>query len=101
MFTAENALKIAQETFDGLVKSETLETAVEATDETILLGKNSVLDSIGFITFLTDYEDRLQLAMDKECYLDFNEIIENNTGKLSLSVGILVQYAVKLVNDES
>lgn len=100
MFTTENALKLAQETFDGLVKSETLETAVEATDETVLLGKNSVLDSIGFITFLTDYEDRLQLAMDKEYYLDFNKIIENNTGKLSLSVGTLVQYTAKLVNDE-
>lgn len=101
MFTAQDALRLVQESFDGLAKAGTLEEGMEVSDETVLLGAKAALDSIAFVTFLTDFEDRLQRAASKECYLKFHEISDFDVKNPSITVKALVRYTVKLVNETS
>lgn len=62
----------------------------------ILLGVGSPLDSIGFVVFVTDLEERISNETNKDLYLVLNEINEFNINQPHLSVASLAKYIVKL-----
>ena len=66
------------------------------TGDTVLLGTGSPLDSIAFVTFVTDVEERLGRETDQELYFDLTDIHEFNTEAASLSADTLARYLVKL-----
>ena len=101
MFTQEDALQLIQDSMDSLIRSGTIETEkVKVTHETVLLGEGALLDSIGFVTFVTDMEDRMEEKTGHECYLVLNEIGEFNINSPSLKAGVLSRYLVKLAQEE-
>ena len=59
MIKAERELEIIQESVESLIRSGVIETAFEVANNTVLLGMGSPLDSLGFVTFITDLEERL------------------------------------------
>ena len=101
MLTEEEALQLIQDSMDSLARSGTItETEAEITEETVLLGSDALLlDSIGFVTFITDMEDRMEQKTNLECYLVLNEIDEFNISNPNLTVKVLMKYLVKLVQD--
>ena len=99
MLDQNSAIEIMKESIDSLARSGTIKNLIELSPLTQLLGPNSPLDSLGFVTFVTDLEDRMQVKLNRECYLSFNEIIEFNVNSPSLTVDILAQYLVKLAAD--
>ncbi len=100
MITQEEAFQLIQDSIDSLVRSGTLETGeLKVTGETVLLGSDSVFDSIAFVTFVTDVEDRMEQKTGHECYLVLNEISEFNLNSPNLTVTVLAQYLVKLATD--
>ena len=101
MFTQEDALQLIQDSMDSLIRSGTIETGkVKVTHETVLLGEGALLDSIGFVTFVTDMEDRMEEKTGHECYLVLNEIGEFNINSPSLKAEVLSRYLVKLAQEE-
>jgi hypothetical protein len=101
MFTQEDALQLIQDSMDSLIRSGTIETEkVKVTHETVLLGEGALLDSIGFVTFVTDMEDRMEEKTGHECYLVLNEIGEFNINSPSLKAEVLSRYLVKLAQEE-
>jgi hypothetical protein len=60
------------------------------------LGIGSPLDSIGFVAFVTELEERIIEETKKDVYLVLNEINEFNINKPQLTVDALAQYLVKL-----
>lgn len=92
MITNENAYKLIIECIDSLVRSGSLDPITEVSKETVILGGGSVMDSIGFVTFITEVEDRIQSDTGKEFYLVLNEIDAFNINNPNLTIGILSQY---------
>jgi len=95
--TKERALQLIIESFEKLKKIGMVVEDVPLNNETVLLGGASSLDSIGFVTFLTDLEERIiKETHYEDLYLVLNEISEFNIDKPELSAEVLAQYIVKL-----
>jgi acyl carrier protein len=99
MFDQNSAFSMLQESLDSLARSGTIKQPIKIQPTTQLLGPESSLDSLGFVTFVTDIEDRMQLKLDKECYLVLNEIAQFNVNSPSLTADVLTRYMVKLAAD--
>jgi acyl carrier protein len=97
MLTKDQAIEIMQQVFDNLCISGVVEEDnVKITEDTFLLGKDSKLDSIAFVTFITDLEDRASVIVNKEVNLIIDEIHEINKDQTALTVGTLASYLVKI-----
>ena len=90
------AIKLMQESFDSLQRSGILEGAILVTSDTVILGTGSFLNSLGFVTFISDMEERVSAVTGQEHYLVLTEIHEFNADKAFLSVGTLAQYIEKI-----
>ena len=90
------AIKLMQESFDSLQRSGILEGAIVVNSDTVILGTGSFLNSLGFVTFISDMEERVSAVTGQEHYLVLTEIHEFNADKAFLSVGTLAQYIEKI-----
>ncbi len=96
--TKDRALQLIKEVFDSLGEENLLDEAVIVNSDTFLLGNNSPLDSVGFVTFITDLEERLiQETNNDEIYLVLDKIDDFNTNECVLSVDMLARHIVKLI----
>ena len=89
--------KAIQDSFDSLYNSEMISEKVEVTDDTVIIGRASVLDSIAFITLFSELEDRLSEASGKEIFLVLGDIHEFNSDKSSLGVNVLTDYILTII----
>lgn len=99
MFNQDMAMKLIRDSFESLTRSGTITEKVDVLPSTVVLGHGSPLDSIGFVTFVTEFEDRLQETTKKECYLVLSDINDFNINNPALTADVLSRYAVKLVNE--
>jgi hypothetical protein len=99
MLDQNSALALLQDSLDSLVRSGTIDQPIKIQLTTQLLGPESSLDSMGFVTFITDIEDRLEARLNKECYLVLNEISQFDINSPNLTVDVLARYIVKLACD--
>ncbi len=100
--TKDRVLQLIKEVFDSLGEEKLLDEAVIVNSDTFLLGNNSPLDSVGFVTFITDLEERLiQETNNDEIYLVLDKIDDFNTNNHVLSVDMLARHIVKLIEEEN
>jgi len=92
----QSALQLMQETFDSMQRSGMLEDAIIVNSDTVILGSGSSLDSLGFVTFISDLEERVSDKANQEHYLILTDIHDFNTEQSFLSVGTLAQYVAKI-----
>ena len=77
-----------------------IETAFEVANTTVLLGMGSQLDSLGFVTFITDLEERLiDETGNDDLYFTLDDIEGFNMDNPNLTVGIFVDYMTCLTKD--
>lgn len=86
-----------REAIAGLHRSGILETDVNVTPGTVLLGEGSPLDSLSFVTLMSDIEERLSAQTGREVFLLFDEIHEFNPDKSSLTVATLAAFMDRLL----
>lgn len=91
--------QLIQEAFNGLEDGGILENHVDITNDTVLIGPNTVLDSIGFVTLFMDLEERLSEITEKEIYLLIDQIHEFNPEDTYLTVEVLVNYIENMVTE--
>lgn len=101
MLSQSDALNLIRDSLDSLERSGSLEQKIHVQEQTVLLGSGSSLDSLGFVTFITDLEDRLQQETQQEHYLVLTEISQFNINSPSLTVGALANYIVQLTRGNS
>ena len=99
MYDQNSAFSMLQESLDSLARSGTINHIIKIQPTTQFLGSESMLDSMGFVTFITDIEDRMHAMLGKECYLVLNEIAQFNVNSPSLTAEVLARYIVKLAAD--
>lgn len=90
------ALELIQETLDGLQRSRVLNDAVILSHDTVLLGAGSPLDSLAFVTMITELEDRLAGTMNRDIYLSFDQISADRPDLDHLSAATLADYITRV-----
>ncbi len=94
--TEQRAMELITAAFAKLKNNGMLARDAAISAGSILLGVGSPLDSIGFVVFVTDLEERISNEAKKDLYLVLNEINEFNINQPHLSVAALAKYIVKL-----
>lgn len=98
--TKDRAFQLIIEVFNSLDKEVLPDGPVIVNSDTLLLGNNSPLDSIGFVTFITALEERLiQETNNDDIYLVLDEIGDFNANNPVLSVDTLARHIVKLIEE--
>ena len=98
----EKAMEIIADVFESLFRTESIESKVDVNKETVVLGPGSPLDSMGFVTFITELEDRLIDETDDDIYLIINDIHEFNIASYTdqfLAVGVVAEFIEKLTEE--
>jgi len=98
MMSKEEALALMQETLDSLTRSGTLKGEVKADPDTILMGTgaDASLDSLGFVTFIMELEDRLSDAADGDLAIVLTDIDGFDINSPILTAGVLADHLSKL-----
>jgi len=91
--------QIIQDSFDSLHNSAMIPDKIVIGDDTVIIGRDSVLDSISFITLFSELEDRLSEETGKEIFLVLGEIHEFNQDKNVLTVSVLSNYIMNLLDN--
>ena len=94
--TRNDAVKMMSEVLEGLRRSEMAEAGVPLDESTVLIGPGSVLDSVGFVTFVAEMEDRLNTDRAEPIELILTDIWEFKSENPSLTAGILADYCARL-----
>lgn len=81
-----------QDSLDSLQRSGLIKERIEVHADTVILGARSALDSLGFVTFISDLEERVSSESGKEQYLVLGEIHSLNADQTFLSADILGEY---------
>ena len=89
--------KIVMDTLKDLQKKKVITKNLKISDNSVLLGDNSILDSIGFVTFLTNCEESFQKNFKKNFIIKMNEIHDLNQGKHFLKLIDFVKAVDKLI----
>jgi acyl carrier protein len=87
---------LMQESFDSMQRSGMIDTAITVTPDTVILGTGSTLDSLGFVTFISDLEERVSVSTGKEYFLILSDIHDANSDQAYLSAEALACYIEQL-----
>ena len=94
--TQKHAMELITASLEKLKKNDMLSKDVEVSDGLVLLGVGSPLDSIDFVVFTTDLEERISNEKKEDFYLVLSDIREFNISRPLLSVAALAEYIVQL-----
>lgn len=90
--TSTHAMQLMQDTFASMQRSGMLQERIIIHPETVILGVGSTLDSLGFVTFISDLEERVSEAANTEVFLVLTEIHDFNADQAVLSASVLARY---------
>lgn len=93
---AAKVLEFMQDTFDSMQRSGMIDQPVVVTADTVILGSGSSLDSLGFVTFISDVEERTSAETGQEYYFILTDIHQFNAEQSFLSAGTLAEYIVRI-----
>lgn len=94
--TYEQAISLIQESLESLQSCGVIAEHIEISSDTVILGSGSELDSLGFVTFISDLEERLCDATNEDIYLVLDEIGDFNINNPFLSAGNIAKYVETL-----
>lgn len=90
--TQEQILVVMQQVFDSMKSSGMIDGDHQLGRESIILGVGSNLDSLGFVTFISDLEERISDVAGKEIYMILTDIHEFNKDHSVLSAATMAAY---------
>jgi acyl carrier protein len=89
-------MELIQESVLSLRRAGLLEHDLAVDENTVLLGMGSELDSVSFVTLISDLEDRLSRETGRDQFLVLDELHDFNGEEPSLSVRTLAPYLVEI-----
>lgn len=94
--TYEKVYELICETLRSLQRSSVVDASMEISAEAVILGTGSGLDSLGFVSFISELEERLSVKAGEEIYLVLDDILEFNADSSRFTVDTLTRFIVKL-----
>lgn len=95
--TKEEIIAIMAQSARELQETGLIQEKFEIHAGSVVFGEESPLDSIGFVTFVTDVEERLVAATNKDIAVALLDIENFDESTPVLSVDKLADYLVRLV----
>lgn len=99
MSNYETAIKVIHETIEGLQESGVVDLETPFSEDLVILGSKSEFDSLGFVTFISDLEERVSVVADKDIFLVLDDIGEFNMNNPSLTIKTLAFYVAGLLGE--
>ena len=96
MVDKASILALLRESVQSLRRSGIIDVDMDVQPGTVLLGTGSSLDSMGFVTFVTDVEERLNRVTGKDLYIVLTELEELYPGETQLTASMFADYLVQL-----
>jgi hypothetical protein len=96
----EKALIIMQESLYGMQRSGLIKGKVVVDESTVLLGSDLILDSLGFVTFISDIEERITIETGQDYFIVLSDIHAEGDNEVTLTTGVLALYIEKLTEDQ-
>ena len=101
MLTYAIAVNVIRDTFESLQRSSIISSDISFSENMVVLGSDSELDSLGFVTFISDLEERISNEDDKDVFLVLDDISDFNMNNPSLTVKALALYIAGLTKTEA
>ena len=98
MLDTSQALQIMQSSIDNLFEAGMLDQKVIVLLETPLFGEGSTLDSMGFVTFVTEVEERVIEVVKKDIFIVLSDIEELYPNEPVLSASMFSSYLQSIAN---
>lgn len=92
---------IIQESLDLLHESGLIESKILADSNQMLFGLDSPLDSMGFVNFMTDLEDRLTKRNKRDIFIVLSDLDDMFPNEKSLTIDMLTRYINKLLKSNA
>ena len=96
MNDSSKSLSLIRDTFESLQCAGIISPEITFSEDLVLLGNSSKLDSLGFVTFISDLEERVSADAGKDHYLILTDIQDANADQAFLSAGALAAYIEKI-----
>lgn len=101
MITEQKVRQIIHESLQKIFDSRIVPEEFSVNDDTALIGMGGNLDSVAFVVFATDVEERLEDEIGREFILKLQEIHDLNEGKNALIVGDMARLVTKIINQNT
>jgi acyl carrier protein len=98
MISRSDALHMIQQTLTSLHDSGMLEKEVTVQDSTPLMGTGTSLDSLAFVNFITELEDRLNSETSRDNLLLVTEVAGWDGSCVALTAGALAEYISRVTS---
>ena len=92
MINIKQALGLMQDSVNSMQRSGMTVGSILISPDTVILGAGSFLDSLGFVTFISDMEERVSAVSGKDHYFILTDIQDTNSDQAFLSAGALAAY---------
>ncbi len=98
MITEQKIREIITASLQKVFDSKIVPKEFPINDDTALIGMGGNLDSVAFVTFVTDVEERIEEEIGREFILKLQEIHDLNEDKNALIVGDMARLVTKIIN---
>jgi acyl carrier protein len=95
------AFEMIQDSLNDMQQARVLDAEVELQDDTVLLGSGSPLDSLAFVTLISELESRLAGATNRDIYLSFDQISAERPELDRLSAATLADYMSQVAQESA
>jgi acyl carrier protein len=95
----QDALQFIDRSVNNLRQSGVVEKDLSIDETTALFGSQAAFDSLEFVALISEVEEQLARAVDRDVYLLVDEIHQfGGEGRTSLSAGMLAEYIAHLTD---
>jgi acyl carrier protein len=98
VISEQRALELMQDSLTGLRRAGMIDREVKVEGDTPLLGTGSQLDSMAFVTFVSDLEDRIGRETGDEVFIVLDEVHDFNADNPYLAAATLAGYIQRLTS---
>lgn len=98
MIAEQKVRDIISESLQKVFDSKIVSKEFPINDDTPLIGMGGNLDSVAFVVFATEVEERIEEEIGREFILKLQEIHDLNEDKDALIVGDMARLVTKIIN---
>lgn len=85
------------DTLDRLHRSNVIKHKIAYSEDTVLIGENSELDSLAFVTFISDMEELISDKTGRDIFFDLDEVADFSSANPFISARDFANYVTGLI----
>ena len=98
MVTEQQVKELIFQSFNKVKEAGIIPDKFDINEDTVLLGMGSGMESIAFVTFISDLEEHIEDMVGMDVPLRLQEIHDLNTAKTALIVKDMARVVTMIIN---